>query len=173
MDRITEAQEYEMRYQYNHHHRLSYSETAERCTVNEQQRNSLFNLHTFPETREDEECDEASLAAALDGENNSDFANQAEQLRNSLNTLKLIGGSGSAGGSGIDCNHSNSSSLKSSHTHSSASSSIYKLNSIEEIDLIIKEKSLTKTLQATSSKCFVTIRKIRKLGKYFPVVNFS
>lgn len=165
-----------MRYQYNHHHRLSYSETAERqSTVNEQQRNSLFNLHTFPETREDEECDEAFLvAAALDGENNSDFANQAEQLRNSLNTLKLIGGSGSsAGGSGIDCNHSNSSSLKSSHTHSSASSSIYKLNSIEEIDLIIKEKSLTKTLQATSSKCFVTIRKIRKLGKYFPVVNFS
>uniref|UniRef100_T1PJY4 Cyclin-dependent kinase 2-associated protein n=1 Tax=Musca domestica TaxID=7370 RepID=T1PJY4_MUSDO len=83
------------------------------------------------------------------------------------------GSSGGGGGGSGAGNHSNSSSLKSSHTHSSASSSIYKLNSIEEIDLIIKEKSLTKTLQATSSKCFVTIRKIRKLGKYFPVVNFS
>uniref|UniRef100_A0A1I8PQ72 SNF-related serine/threonine-protein kinase n=1 Tax=Stomoxys calcitrans TaxID=35570 RepID=A0A1I8PQ72_STOCA len=183
LDRITEAQEYEMRHQYSyHHHRLSYSETAERN--NSDQRNSLFNLHTFPEAKEDDdddECDEASSSAVnamdTDGENNSDFANQAEQLRNSLNTLKLIGsgcGSGGSGsGGGIDYNHSNSSSLKSSHTHSSASSSIYKLNSIEEIDLIIKEKSLTKTLQATSSKCFVTIRKIRKLGKYFPVVNFS
>lgn len=161
LDRITEAQEYEMRHQYNHHHhRLSYSET-ERYIY--EQRNSLFNLHTFPEAKE-EEYDDATVsdAANIGTENNSDFANQAEQLRNSLNTLKIIG----------DSNNSNSSSLKSSHTHSTASS-IYKLNSIEEIDLIIKEKSLAKTLQATSSKCFVTIRKIRKLGKYFPVVNFS
>ncbi|XP_005177102.1 SNF-related serine/threonine-protein kinase isoform X2 [Musca domestica] len=186
LDRITEAQEYEMRHQYNHHHhRLSYSggENGERCTITDQ-RNSLFNLHTFPETKEDDDDDDDAMddevcnaagGTNLDGENNSDFANQAEQLRNSLNTLKLIGGissGGGGGGSGAG-NHSNSSSLKSSHTHSSASSSIYKLNSIEEIDLIIKEKSLTKTLQATSSKCFVTIRKIRKLGKYFPVVNFS
>ncbi|XP_073812329.1 SNF related kinase isoform X2 [Musca autumnalis] len=177
LDRITEAQEYEMRHQYNHHHhRLSYSESGERCSITDQ-RNSLFNLHTFPETKEDDDDDDQEASNILDGENNSDFANQAEQLRNSLNTLKLIGGisgGGGGAGSGVDYNnHSNSSSLKSSHTHSSASSSIYKLNSIEEIDLIIKEKSLAKTLQATSSKCFVTIRKIRKLGKYFPVVNFS
>ncbi|XP_023295702.2 SNF-related serine/threonine-protein kinase isoform X1 [Lucilia cuprina] len=167
LDRITEAQEYEMRHQH-HHHRLSYSET-ERYTY--EQRNSLFNLHTFPETKE-EECDDYDNG----GENNSDFANQAEQLRNSLNTLKIHGGSSgvcSVGSGGDDSTtNSNTSSLKSSHTHSSASS-IYKLNSIEEIDLILKEKSLTKTIQATSSKCFVTIRKIRKLGKYFPVVNFS
>ncbi|XP_065367363.1 SNF-related serine/threonine-protein kinase isoform X2 [Calliphora vicina] len=179
LDRITEAQEYEMRHQHNHHyhHRLSYSET-ERYTY--EQRNSLFNLHTFPEAKE-EECDDNDASSNCGGgENNSDFANQAEQLRNSLNTLKIhCGGSGGGGvcssvGSGGEesTTNSNTSSLKSSHTHSSASS-IYKLNSIEEIDLILKEKSLTKTIQATSSKCFVTIRKIRKLGKYFPVVNFS
>lgn len=157
-----------MRHQHYHHyhHRLSYSET-ERYTY--EQRNSLFNLHTFPEAKE-EECDDNEDS----GENNSDFANQAEQLRNSLNTLKIhgiCGGNVESGGDDSTTN-SNTSSLKSSHTHSSASS-IYKLNSIEEIDLILKEKSLTKTIQATSSKCFVTIRKIRKLGKYFPVVNFS
>ncbi|KAM7342198.1 SNF related kinase isoform 2-T2 [Cochliomyia hominivorax] len=182
LDRITEAQEYEMRHHqhyhhHHHHHRLSYSET-ERYTY--EQRNSLFNLHTFPEAKE-EDCDDNDAANNYvgGGENNSDFANQAEQLRNSLNTLKIQGGSSvgvgvcSVGSGGEDSTtNSNTSSLKSSHTHSSASS-IYKLNSIEEIDLILKEKSLTKTLQATSSKCFVTIRKIRKLGKYFPVVNFS
>lgn len=194
LDRITEAQEYEMRHHHqhqhqhhhHHHHRLSYSE-VERYTY--EQRNSLFNLHTFPEAKE-EECDDNDAAINCGGvggggcENNSDFANQAELLRNSLNTLKIHGqnggGVGSIGvcssniGSGgeVSTTNSNTSSLKSSHTHSSASS-IYKLNSIEEIDLILKEKSLTKTLQATSSKCFVTIRKIRKLGKYFPVVNFS
>ncbi|XP_061392038.1 SNF-related serine/threonine-protein kinase [Musca vetustissima] len=185
LDRITEAQEYEMRHQYNyHHHRFSYSENGGGGCGGEQ-RNSLFNLHTFPETKEDDDDEEDCGGVGVDGvdtisngENNSDFANQAEQLRNSLNTLKLIGGISGGGGdadkNATDYNHSNSSSLKSSsHTHSSASSSIYKLNSIEEIDLIIKEKSLAKTLQATSSKCFVTIRKIRKLGKYFPVVNFS
>lgn len=166
LDRITEAQEYEMRHQH-HHHRLSYSET-ERYTY--EQRNSLFNLHTFPEAKEEEYDDNDGNNS---GENNSDFANQAEQLRNSLNTLKVHGGGNGIVGDGNDSTtNSNTSSLKSSHTHSSASS-IYKLNSIEEIDLVLKEKSLSKTIQATSSKCFVTIRKIRKLGKYFPVVNFS
>ncbi|XP_054739604.1 SNF-related serine/threonine-protein kinase isoform X1 [Anastrepha obliqua] len=51
--------------------------------------------------------------------------------------------------------------------------SICELNSIEDIDLILEEKSLTKAMQITGSKCFVTMKKIRKLGKYFPVVNFS
>lgn len=178
LDRITEAQEYEIRHQHHHHNRLSYSE-IEHYTY--EQRNSLFNLHTFPETKE-EEVDDYDAAGFAGAENNSDFANQAEKLRNSLNSLKInvgdngahdsiLFGHGSAGDDDSTTN-SNTSSLKSSHTHSSAGS-IYKLNSIEEIDIILKERSLTKTLQATSSRCFVTIRKIRKLGKYFPVVNFS
>ncbi|XP_067629816.1 SNF-related serine/threonine-protein kinase [Eurosta solidaginis] len=51
--------------------------------------------------------------------------------------------------------------------------SFCKLNSIENIDLILEDKSLTKAIQLSGSKCFVTMKKIRKLGKYFPVVNFS
>ncbi|XP_017484329.1 PREDICTED: SNF-related serine/threonine-protein kinase isoform X2 [Rhagoletis zephyria] len=51
--------------------------------------------------------------------------------------------------------------------------SVSKLNSIENIDLILEDKRLTKAIQITGSKCFVTMKKIRKLGKYFPVVNFS
>lgn len=49
--------------------------------------------------------------------------------------------------------------------------SICKLNSIE--DIIIEDSKITKAIQLTGSKCFVTMKKIRKLGKYFPVVNFS
>ncbi|XP_004526414.1 SNF-related serine/threonine-protein kinase [Ceratitis capitata] len=51
--------------------------------------------------------------------------------------------------------------------------SICKLNTIEDIDIILEDKSLSKAIQITGSKCFVTMKKIRKLGKYFPVVNFS
>jgi len=50
---------------------------------------------------------------------------------------------------------------------------IYNLNSIEQIDLILEDKSLTKAIHVTGSKCFVTMKKIRRLGKYFPVMNFS
>jgi len=50
---------------------------------------------------------------------------------------------------------------------------IYNLNSIEHIDLILEDKSLTKAIHVTGSKCFVTMKKIRRLGKYFPVMNFS
>ncbi|XP_075166516.1 SNF related kinase isoform X2 [Haematobia irritans] len=180
LDRITEAQEYEMRHQLCDN--LISMGLFENKTNSHAMANSHGNDHdddslNYEEDSEDvvdfiKSCPIEKSPKEDYKKKNSDFANQAEQLRNSLNTLKLIGSDIGSGG-GDYSHHSNSSSLKSSHTHSSASSSIYKLNSIEEIDLIIKEKSLTKTLQATSSKCFVTIRKIRKLGKYFPVVNFS
>ncbi|XP_018783625.1 PREDICTED: SNF-related serine/threonine-protein kinase [Bactrocera latifrons] len=49
--------------------------------------------------------------------------------------------------------------------------SICKLNSIE--DIILEDSKISKAIQLTGSKCFVTMKKIRKLGKYFPVVNFS
>ncbi|XP_011190852.1 SNF-related serine/threonine-protein kinase [Zeugodacus cucurbitae] len=59
--------------------------------------------------------------------------------------------------------------LKKDSTH--IRESICKLNSIE--DIILEDSKITKAIQLTGSKCFVTMKKIRKLGKYFPVVNFS
>uniref|UniRef100_A0A1B0AM47 SNF-related serine/threonine-protein kinase n=1 Tax=Glossina palpalis gambiensis TaxID=67801 RepID=A0A1B0AM47_9MUSC len=148
LDRITEAQEYDL---LRHRSSFPYAETQ----CNYDQRISLFNLHAFPEAKEEEYDDEGS-------ENHS---NHTEQFRNSLNIIKEHGNTLT-----IRSTVNNNNSLQ--HNHSTGNS-IYKLNSIEEIDLILHEKSLTKTLQTTSSKCFVTIKKIRKLGKYFPVVNFS
>ncbi|XP_055917914.1 SNF-related serine/threonine-protein kinase [Eupeodes corollae] len=46
------------------------------------------------------------------------------------------------------------------------------MNSIEEIDLYIG-MNVTKAIQTTGSKYSVTMKKIRRLGKYFPVINLS
>lgn len=46
------------------------------------------------------------------------------------------------------------------------------MNSVDEIDLYIG-MNVTKAIHSTGSKYSVTMKKIRRLGKYFPVINLS
>lgn len=170
LDRITEAQEYELR-------QRSYIQDASGGTLNAsiqqhiEQRNSLCNLNTFSVAETKEEYDEESeyvpdtvttdqiikLYAAKATLQQKQYFNDTNYSKNNNNTNS-------------NSKNNNSNNKKKSNE---TPKDIYNLNSIEDIDLILEDKSLTKAIHVTGSKCFVTMKKIRRLGKYFPVVNFS
>lgn len=60
----------------------------------------------------------------------------------------------------------------SEESNSDAPKNVCDMNSIDEIDLYIGV-NVTKAIQTTGSKYSVTMKKIRRLGKYFPVINLS
>ncbi|XP_023165218.2 SNF-related serine/threonine-protein kinase [Drosophila hydei] len=185
LDRITEAQEYELRFR-------SYindsGATAAACQQHIEQRNSLNNLNTFSVAETKEEYDE-EFDIRADNDTTDQIMNtlnaakatlQQKQYFNDTNYSKNYNSytnnnnhntnsSSSNNNNNNNNNNSNTNKKKSNETPKD----IYNLNSIEEIDLILEDKSLTKAIHVTGSKCFVTMKKIRRLGKYFPVVNFS
>ncbi|EDW72322.1 uncharacterized protein Dwil_GK20862 [Drosophila willistoni] len=124
------------------------------------QRYSLFNLNTnikslsLAETQEEYEEDE-------------DEDDGGDQIINTLNAAKAT------------LQHeqylmNNNNNTNNTNERKTTPKDIYQLNDIEHMNrLILADRSLTKAIQVTGSKCFVTIKKIRRLGKYFPVVNFS
>ncbi|XP_039484499.1 SNF-related serine/threonine-protein kinase [Drosophila santomea] len=178
LDRITEAQEYEMR-----HRCYAESEAASSSSSSTQhidQRYSLLSLNTstFSVAETKEEYDEEA-----------DATNATDQIMNTLNAAKATLQQEQYFNNNTNLsrnfNHSNNNHTQSiihiSSQKTAANSKksnetpkdIYNLNSIEQIDLILEDKSLTKAIHVTGSKCFVTMKKIRRLGKYFPVMNFS
>ncbi|KAH8415970.1 hypothetical protein KR222_005426 [Zaprionus bogoriensis] len=173
LDRITEAQEYELR------HRSYINEAAggalsASVQPHIEQRNSLCNLNTFSVAETKEEYDEESEfvpdTVTTDQIINTLYAAKATlQQKQYLNDTNCSRSHSNNSRSNSNNNNNHSNKKKSNETPKD----IYNLNSIEEIDLILEDKSLTKAIHVTGSKCFVTMKKIRRLGKYFPVVNFS
>ncbi|XP_030373831.1 SNF-related serine/threonine-protein kinase [Scaptodrosophila lebanonensis] len=165
LDRITEAQEYEMR------HRSSATTITTTTTLHIEQRNSLFNLNTFSVAETKEEYDEESEIIP-DADDNTD------QIMNTLNAAKAtLEQKQYLNNTNINKIYTNNNNNNNNNNNKNKSNEtpkdIYNLNSVEDIDLILEDKSLTKAIHITGSKCFVTMKKIRRLGKYFPVVNFS
>ncbi|KAH8404144.1 hypothetical protein KR215_010314 [Drosophila sulfurigaster] len=172
LDRITEAQEYELRHRNYLNDAAGGASTAS-MQQHIEQRNSLFNLNTFSVAETKEEYDEESEfipdSVTTDQTMNTLIAAKAtlqqKQYFNDTNYSKSYNNSSN----NTNSNNNNNNKKKSNETPKD----IYNLKSIEEIDLILEDKSLTKAIHVTGSKCFVTMKKIRRLGKYFPVVNFS
>lgn len=184
LDRITEAQEYELRFR-------SYindsGATAAVCQQHIEQRNSLNNLNTFSVAETKEEYDEEfdiradndttdqimntlnAAKATLQQKQYFNDTSYSKSYNSYTNNNHYINNSSSSNNNNNNNSHTNTNKKKSNETPKD----IYNLNSIEEIDLILEDKSLTKAIHVTGSKCFVTMKKIRRLGKYFPVVNFS
>ncbi|SPP74668.1 SNF-related serine/threonine-protein kinase [Drosophila guanche] len=181
LDRITEAQEYELR-----HRSYADGEAASSSAQHIDQRysQSILITSTFSvaETKEEYDEDEEpetkprTVAAA-------DPHDAKDQIMNTLNAAKatLQQEQYFNNNTNLSRNFNNNNNKNNSQSNSRSNKKksnetpkdIYNLNSIEEIDLILEDKSLTKAIHVTGSKCFVTMKKIRRLGKYFPVVNFS
>ncbi|XP_034651610.1 SNF-related serine/threonine-protein kinase [Drosophila subobscura] len=181
LDRITEAQEYELR-----HRSYADGEAASSSTQHIDQRYSqsilITNTFSVAETKEEYDEDEEpetkprTVAAA-------DPHDAKDQIMNTLNAAKatLQQEQYFNNNTNLSRNFNNNNNKNNSQSNSKSNKKksnetpkdIYNLNSIEEIDLILEDKSLTKAIHVTGSKCFVTMKKIRRLGKYFPVVNFS
>ncbi|XP_017015188.2 SNF-related serine/threonine-protein kinase [Drosophila takahashii] len=176
LDRITEAQEYEMRNRcYAESEAPSSSSSS---TQHIDQRYSLHSLNTstFSVAETKEEYDDEEL----------DAADATDQIMNTLNAAKATlqqeqyfnNNTNLSRNFNHNCNHNNIINIGSQQKGNGKKSNetpkdIYNLNSIEQIDLILEDKSLTKAIHVTGSKCFVTMKKIRRLGKYFPMMNFS
>lgn len=176
LDRITEAQEYEMR------NRCYAESEAAASNQHIDHRYSLLNLNTtstfsVAETKEEYEYDEEADDATDQIMNTLNAAKATLQQEQYLNNNTNLSRN-------FNQNHNHNHNNHHSHIHISQKANskksnetpkdIYNLNSIEQIDLILEDKSLTKAIHVTTgSKCFVTMKKIRRLGKYFPVMNFS
>ncbi|XP_037948441.1 SNF-related serine/threonine-protein kinase [Teleopsis dalmanni] len=128
LDRITEAQEFEMR-----HRHLATETQVDR-------RNSLFNLNSMSVAETKEEYEEESQV----------ILKECSYLKYNINVVETA--------------------IHLKRTKPICNSNSFK--SMEEIDIILEDNSLVRAIQSTGSKCFFTIKKIRRLGKYFPVVNF-
>nr|XP_016930314.1 SNF-related serine/threonine-protein kinase [Drosophila suzukii] len=180
LDRITEAQEYEMR-----HRCYAESEAASSSSSSTQhidQRYSLHSLNTstfsVAETKEeyDEEADAADATDQIMNTLNAAKATlqQEQYFNNNTNLSRNFNHNHTNNNNNHTQNIIHISSQKGNSKKSNETpKDIYNLNSIEQIDLILEDKSLTKAIHVTGSKCFVTMKKIRRLGKYFPVMNFS
>ncbi|KAH8285641.1 hypothetical protein KR054_011898 [Drosophila jambulina] len=177
LDRITEAQEYEMR------HRCYADSEAVASTQHIDHRYSLLNLNTtsstfsVAETKEEYEYDEEADDATDQIMNTLNAAKatlqQEQYLNNNTNFSRNFNQNDNQSHS-HNHNHIHISQKASGKKSNETPKDIYNLNSIEQIDLILEDKSLTKAIHVTTgSKCFVTMKKIRRLGKYFPVMNFS
>ncbi|XP_064542933.1 SNF-related serine/threonine-protein kinase [Drosophila montana] len=185
LDRITEAQEYELRHRsYINEAAAAGGTTAATGQQHIEQRNSLFNLNTFSVAETKEEYDEESEIRS-DKDTTDQIMNTLNAAKATLQQKQYFNDNNYSKNYNIfnnnnnNNNRNNSSSNNNNNTNTNKKKSnetpkdIYNLNSIEEIDLILEDKSLTKAIHVTGSKCFVTMKKIRRLGKYFPVVNFS
>lgn len=178
LDRITEAQEYELRHRSYINDAAGGASTAS-MQQHIEQRNSLFNLNTFSVAETKEEYDEDEDEEIIPDTDTTD------QIMNTLNAAKAtLQQKQYFNYTNYSRNYHNSSNHNYNHNHNNNNNhnkkksnetpkDIYNLNSIEEIDLILEDKSLTKAIHVSGSKCFVTMKKIRRLGKYFPLVNFS
>ncbi|KAH8322557.1 hypothetical protein KR074_005435 [Drosophila pseudoananassae] len=173
LDRITEAQEYDMRHRcYAESEAPSSSSSS---TLHIDQRNSLLNLNTstFSLAETKEEYDEDPAGSTTDQIMNTLNAakatlQQEQYFKNTILSRNF--------NSHNNNNHVSIQKVSNNSQHQRKSNEtpkdIYNLNSIEKIDLILEDKSLTKAIHVSGAKCFVT-KKIRRLGKYFPVINFS
>ncbi|EDW02176.1 SNF-related serine/threonine-protein kinase [Drosophila grimshawi] len=174
LDRITEAQEYELRHRHINEAAGGDAATGESSHQQQQQqqhiqqRNSLFNLNTFSVAETKEEYDEESDFIP-DIDNTDQIMNTLNAAKATLKQKQYFNDTNYSRNYNKNSSSSNNNKKKSNETPKD----IYNLNSIEKIDLILEDKSLTKAIHVTGSKCFVTMKKIRRLGKYFPVVNFS
>lgn len=171
LDRITEAQEYELR-QRSCIQEASGGALTASVQQHIEQRNSLCNLNTFSVAETKEEYDEESEFVQ-----DTVTTDQIIKLYAAKATLQQKQYFNDTNYSKNNNNNTNSNSRNNNSNNKKKSNEtpkdIYNLNSIDDIDLILEDKSLTKAIHVTGSKCFVTMKKIRRLGKYFPVVNFS
>lgn len=166
LDRITEAQEFELRHRSYINDATGKGTSTTSMQQHIEQRNSLFNLNTFSVAETKEEYDDESEINP-----NSDTT---DQIMNTLNAAKAtLQKKQYFNDTNYSKNYNNNSNNNNKKKSNETPKDIYNLNSIEEIDLILEDKSLTKAIHVTGSKCFVTMKKIRRLGKYFPVMNFS
>ncbi|XP_041449088.1 SNF-related serine/threonine-protein kinase [Drosophila obscura] len=185
LDRITEAQEYEMR-----HRSYVDGEAVSSSTQHIDQRYSQSTLITstfsVAETKEEYYEDEEPETKPKLPVAAADPHDAKDQIMNTLNAAKATLQQEQYFNNNTNLSRNLNHNNNNNNNHNSQSNSksnkkksnetpkdIYNLNSIEEIDLILEDKSLTKAIHVTGSKCFVTMKKIRRLGKYFPVVNFS
>ncbi|KAH8233354.1 hypothetical protein KR026_007236 [Drosophila bipectinata] len=175
LDRITEAQEYDMRHRcYAESEAPSSSSSS---TLHIDQRNSLINLNTstFSLAETKEEYDEDPAGSTTDQIMNTLNAAKAtlQQEQYFKNTILSRNFNSHNNNNHVSIQKvSNNSQNQNQRKSNETPKDIYNLNSIEKIDLILEDKSLTKAIHVSGAKCFVT-KKIRRLGKYFPVINFS
>ncbi|XP_017868612.1 PREDICTED: SNF-related serine/threonine-protein kinase [Drosophila arizonae] len=183
LDRITEAQEYELRFRSYIHDSGAATAAALACQQHIEQRNSLNNLNTFSVAETKEEYDE-EFDIRADNDTTDQIMNTLNAAKATLQQKQYFNDTSYSKSYNSYTNNNNNNSSSSNNNNNSNTNTnkkksnetpkdIYNLNSIEEIDLILEDKSLTKAIHVTGSKCFVTMKKIRRLGKYFPVVNFS
>ncbi|EDW09334.1 SNF-related serine/threonine-protein kinase [Drosophila mojavensis] len=184
LDRITEAQEYELRFRSYISDSGAAAAVAPACQQHIEQRNSLNNLNTFSVAETKEEYDE-EFDIRADNDTTDQIMNTLNAAKATLQQKQYFNDTSysKSYNSYTNNNYNNNSSSSNNNNNSNTNTNkkksnetpkdIYNLNSIEEIDLILEDKSLTKAIHVTGSKCFVTMKKIRRLGKYFPVVNFS
>lgn len=140
------------------------------------QRNSLINLNTstFSLAETKEEYDEDPIGSTTDQIMNTLNAAKATLQQEQYFNSTILSRNFNSHNNNNHVSSIQKASNNSQHQRKSNETpkDIYNLNSIEKIDLILEDKSLTKAIHVSGAKCFVT-KKIRRLGKYFPVINFS
>ncbi|XP_033252792.1 SNF-related serine/threonine-protein kinase-like [Drosophila miranda] len=181
LDRITEAQEFELRHRSYAEGEAATASTS-RQHIDQRYLQSNLNISTFSvaETKEEYDDDEEpetkpkTVAAPEPHDTKDQIMHRLNAAKATLQQEQYFTNNTNLSRHLNNNNHSQSNSNSNKKkSNDETPKDIYNLNSIEEIDLILKDKSLTKAIHVTGSKCFVTMKKIRRLGKYFPVVNFS